>query len=274
MKNTRLILITITYYLLTITFLSAQSAHIIELSGTVELKPSGSSSFIPASLGDTVSENTLISTGFKSSALIEAGSAIIAVRPLTRLTLTEISSMASAEIINLNLQAGRVRVDVSPPAGTRASMKVSTPTATASVRGTSFEMDTRRLSVIEGKVGYSSEYGNIIFVGSGYDSAVLSDGTAADPHASVLAGYPPSAPSSYDPRSAPSIGGGGTGLFIPSPGSPGGPSGPGGNGGPSGPSNPGGPGTPGPSSPGSPSTPPGGSTGSDGDIGGINITNW
>jgi len=68
----------------------AQSGMIRELNGTVELKASGSSSFVIAKAGDQVSEDTVISTAFKSSALVAVGSALITVRPLTRLTLTEI----------------------------------------------------------------------------------------------------------------------------------------------------------------------------------------
>ena len=72
---------------------------------------------MPARIGDQVSEDTVVSTGFKSTALIEVGSALLAVRPLTRLTLTEISASAGNETLNVNLAAGRVRVDLNPPAG-------------------------------------------------------------------------------------------------------------------------------------------------------------
>ena len=56
----------------------------------------------------SLSEDTIISTGFKSSALIRAGSSVITVRPLTRLALAEIISAAGTENINVNLQAGRI----------------------------------------------------------------------------------------------------------------------------------------------------------------------
>jgi len=64
-----------------------------EFNGTVELKAPGSSSFVPAKAGDKLSQDTVISTGFKSTALVELGSSIITVRPLTRLTLTAISAV-------------------------------------------------------------------------------------------------------------------------------------------------------------------------------------
>ena len=127
--------------------LFAQSGTIREISGTVELKHAGTSDFVAASIGDRVNQDTVISTGFRSTALVEVGSTVIAVRPLTKLSLTEISSSGGAENLNVSLQTGRVRVDVNPPAGTRASMTVSGPSATASVRGTSFSFDGRNVSV-------------------------------------------------------------------------------------------------------------------------------
>ena len=192
----------------------AQQAVIRDVSGTVELKASGASSYVAANIGDSVSENTMISTGFKSTALIEAGSTLIAVRPLTRLTLMEIRSTIGSEILNLNLASGRVRVDVNPPAGTRASMGVSSPTATASVRGTSFEMDLRRIIVVEGRVDYSGKRGGLVVVDAGYDSSVLMDGKVSSPYGNILSGYRPSPPVGYDPFSASSSAGGPTALYV------------------------------------------------------------
>ena len=150
MKKPVLVLVLI--FVVTLVF--AQSGVIRELSGTVELKSSGVASFSPANVGDRVGEDTVISTGFKSTALVEAGSALIAVRPLTRLSLTELRSAAGSETLNVNLQAGRIRVDLNPPAGTRSAMSVTSPMATASVRGTSFEFDTRNVVVGYGAVNF------------------------------------------------------------------------------------------------------------------------
>ncbi|MDR2730531.1 MAG: FecR domain-containing protein [Treponema sp.] len=52
--------------------------------------------------------------------------------------MTEIQNLTELETLNVNLQTGRVRVDVKPPAGTKASTTVKGPEATASVRGTIF----------------------------------------------------------------------------------------------------------------------------------------
>jgi len=83
----------------------------------------------------------------------------------------------------MNLQSGRVRVDVNPPAGTKASLSISSPTATASVRGTSFEFDTRNLRVNSGTVIFMGKWGYQVSVQEGRTSVVTASGTAAAPQA-------------------------------------------------------------------------------------------
>jgi len=158
-----------------------QLGLITELSGTVELKLDGAENYVAAKTGDIVAMKTIVSTGFKSSALITVGSTILTVRPLTRLSLAEISSSAGQETLSVSLQAGRVRVDVKPPAGTRASMHVQSPIATASVRGTSFEFDTQSLTVLEGTVVFTGNNGEVKLVNAGGSSEILYNGMAADP---------------------------------------------------------------------------------------------
>jgi len=163
----------------------AQTAVIKDLTGTVELKPSGSPDFIPASIGAEVAQDTIISTGFKSTALLQTGSAVITVRPITRLTLTEIQASQGTENLNLSLQAGRVRVDVNPPAGSKASVGIASPTATASVRGTSFELDARNLRVYSGTVAFVGKWGYQINVQEGHAAAVGASGTAVPTQSGV-----------------------------------------------------------------------------------------
>jgi len=158
-----------------------QNGVIRELTGEVELKRSGSSAFVPASAGDAVASNTIVSTGFRSTAIIAIGSSLITVRPLTRLTLAEIQSAESSENISVNLQAGRVRVEVKPAAGTKTNLNVQSPSATASVRGTTFEMDTRNLRGIEGKVMLSGASGASVMVTGGNSSSSNIDGTVSNP---------------------------------------------------------------------------------------------
>jgi len=176
------------------TVVFAQNGVIREVSGEVELKRSGSSAFVRASAGDTVDLNTIISTGFRSTAIVAIGSSTITVRPLTRLSLREIQSTGNTETVNVNMQTGRVRVDVQPPAGTRANFTVQSPTATASVRGTSFDFDTVNLSVHEGKVVFGGNSGPATTVSSGFNTFVGTDGTAENPVEVAAAATMPSAP--------------------------------------------------------------------------------
>jgi len=158
-----------------------QNGVIRELTGEVELKKSGSAVFVPAAAGDAVSSNTVVSTGFRSAAVIVVGSSVVTVRPLTRLTLAEIQSAENTENVNIKLQTGKVRVEVKPPAGTRTNLNVQSPSTTASVRGTIFEMDTQNLNTIEGKVLLSGTYGAGVMVTGGNSSSSNIDGTVSNP---------------------------------------------------------------------------------------------
>ena len=176
------------------TVVFAQNGVIREITGEVELKRSGSSAFVRASAGDSVDLNTIISTGFRSTAVVAIGSSTITVRPLTRLSLREIQSTGNTETVNVSMQTGRVRVDVQPPAGTRANFTVQSPSATASVRGTSFDFDTVNLSVHEGKVVFGGNSGPATTVNSGFNTFVGTDGTAENPVEVTTAATIPSAP--------------------------------------------------------------------------------
>jgi len=172
----------------------SQNGRIRELTGDVEYKLEGASNFVRASAGDTIALNTLVSTGFRSTAIIEIGGTLVTVRPLTRLSLSEIQRTETSENVNVNLQSGRVRVDVNPPAGARASVRVQSPSATASVRGTSFDFDTVNLSVDEGRVIFQGNAGPAVIIDAGSSSFIVSDTTSADPANVIIAALLPPPP--------------------------------------------------------------------------------
>ncbi|MDR2952813.1 MAG: FecR family protein [Treponema sp.] len=185
----------------------AQSGVIKEMTGTVELKPAGTANFVPAVAGVQIKQDTVISTGFKSSALLEVGSALIAVRPLTRLTLTEIAAAQGTETLNVNLQTGRLRVDVKPPAGAKASLSVTSPIATASVRGTRFSFDTRNVIVHEGTVVLKGKRGYGVRLPAGSHSGVGADNTAAGAKDNASDELTPPSPTGYDEATTGTTGG-------------------------------------------------------------------
>jgi len=158
-----------------------QDAFIDQLTGAVEIRQAKEASFKAANKGDRLFKDTVISTGFKSYAIVKTGSTLITVRPLTTLTLEEIQKVEETETLNVNLQTGRIRVEVKPPAGTKAVMTVSSPTSTASVRGTGFEFDTNNLYVREGTVSFVGNSGQNVLVSAGGTSQVDQTGRASSP---------------------------------------------------------------------------------------------
>jgi hypothetical protein len=146
---------------------SDSRAIVSEIYGTVEVKAPGQTEWTTATPGQVLERAAMISTRFKSSAIIVIGNSTLQVRPLTRLSLEELISAENAEQIDVSLVTGRVRAEVNPPAGGKTDFTVRSPSATASVRGTVFEFDGRRLSVAEGRVyvSGSSQVGTYVSAG-------------------------------------------------------------------------------------------------------------
>jgi len=158
---------------------AGNTAYIKELSGTVELKAPGAA-WKTAVRGDRIVKDTIISTGFRSTALLSLGNSTLTVRPLTRLGIEELGESQGREQVALNLQTGRVRASVTPPAGGRTDFTVRSPSATASVRGTVFDLDTQNLRVREGTVRFegAAAGGRPVLVNSG-QSTWVDSGTGA-----------------------------------------------------------------------------------------------
>jgi hypothetical protein len=192
-------LFVLTMFLTAALGLFAQQGSIRNMAGTVELKPAGAAAFVTAKIGDQVAAKTIISTGFKSTAIITVGSTTIAIQALTRMSLTEIIQAQGTEKVDIQLQSGRVRVEVRPPVGTRADTSVKTPSATASVRGTIFEMDTFGLTVTEGTVAYTGNDGVVVLVQAGGASRIDPvTGRAVDPVETGAAALTPPLPAGAD----------------------------------------------------------------------------
>jgi hypothetical protein len=165
----------------------AQQGVIRDFAGTVEIKRASSAKWESARKGQIMENNTMISTGFRSTALIALGNSILTVRPLTRLTLVELSRMQDDEKVELRLQTGRVHAEVKKAEEGRTDFTVRSSAATASVRGTAFELDTRNLRVIEGTVEFSGLSGGAALIDAGHssytdeDSLSLPEGFASAP---------------------------------------------------------------------------------------------
>jgi hypothetical protein len=179
--------------------LGAQEGMIRECTGTVEIKAPGSASWIPAARGMKLGLGAVVSTSFRSTAVIVLGNSTLLVQPLTRLSLEEIQKRAGDEQVSLNLRTGRIRVNVQPPAEGRTEFTVRSPIATASVRGTVFEFDTVNLRVEEGTVLFSGDDGRNEAVAAGETSRVEEGlGRAEAPREMSIEELAPALPSGSD----------------------------------------------------------------------------
>jgi hypothetical protein len=144
----RIILTTIAIFI--VFNVHAQQARITEVKGNVEIK--SSRDWEAASVGDIIGKSMSISTGVRSSAVVAVGSSTITISPLSIVTLEELLRGENSEETTLFLRSGRLRADITPPGSTEVEFTVRSPTTTASVRGTSFTFNGRRLQVHSGSV--------------------------------------------------------------------------------------------------------------------------
>jgi hypothetical protein len=171
-------------------------AAIVDIRGTVEIKAPGASAWRAAAEGEALERETLVSTGFRSTAQIRIGNSTIQVKPLTRLSLEEIQAASEGDRVAIQLRTGRVRAEVNAASEQRRmEFTVRSPIATASVRGTVFEFDTVNLSVTEGVVQFSGSDSSVVYVGGGQSSAPdpVSGRSAAAVDITVAQAAPPPA---------------------------------------------------------------------------------
>lgn len=161
---------------------AALTATITEVAGKVECKLPGTD-WKTAKAGDVLPAGSFISTGFKSTAILKTESAMLTVKPVTRLSLEELIKSEGTSKTQMFLMTGRVKAEVTPKDGEKAEFKVKSPTATASVRGTGFEFDGQNLLVEHGAVQFESSAGMGIpqIVASGEVSTVSQTGTVTTP---------------------------------------------------------------------------------------------
>ena len=161
---------------------AALTATITEVAGKVECKLPGKD-WVAAKTGTVLPAGSLISTGFKSTAILKTESATLTVKPVTRLSLEELVKSEGTTKTQMFLMAGRVRAEVTPKDGEKAEFKIKSPTATASVRGTGFEFDGQNLFVDHGTVQLEAESGIGIpqSVSGGQFSTISQTGTVTPP---------------------------------------------------------------------------------------------
>lgn len=132
--------------------LSAQQAILVQISGKVEVRRDGDTQWIPAEENMEVTLSDTVSTGFGASATVVMGENRVILKPLSRLTLDMYLKTENSVSASLFLQVGAVKAEVDSSSDIKQNFQVQSPFSTASVRGTIFDFDGKRLSVTEGRV--------------------------------------------------------------------------------------------------------------------------
>lgn len=132
-------------------FLFAESAKITFVKGKVEVQ--NGSSWSAVTVGQELPESSVVSTGFNSEVRFQYNGTVMALGPLTRVTLEKIANTETKEVVNVFLNTGAVRTKVTHPTNKRVSQTVRNPISVASVRGTDYMFfDSGKVSCFEGAV--------------------------------------------------------------------------------------------------------------------------
>lgn len=132
----------------------ALEAKVISVTGKVEIREGRK--WIPLAKGESVEKGAVISTGYKSEAVLQVKGASFTLGAMTRVTVEDLVSSSTKDTTQLYIDSGSISADVNQNDGKRVGFKVRSPVATASVRGTSFKMNASgKLIVTKGLVSFS-----------------------------------------------------------------------------------------------------------------------
>lgn len=133
---------------------SALEAKFVSIEGKVEILEGGM--WIPVEEGDIIQERgAVISTGFKSNAVVSVKGTNFTLGPLTRITIENMVAMENKDSTQIYIDSGSLKANVSSSDGRKVGFKVRSAVATASVKGTEFKVTSSgRLSVTQGLVSF------------------------------------------------------------------------------------------------------------------------
>ncbi len=114
----------------------ALDAEVTSVTGKVEVQKG--ENWVALSVGDKISTGSVVSTGFKSEVTMKVNGSTFTLGPLTRMTVEKMLASADADNTQLYIDSGSVSAQVNHGEERRVGFKVSSPVATASVRGTDF----------------------------------------------------------------------------------------------------------------------------------------
>jgi hypothetical protein len=119
---------------MTVVSASALEATVLSTKGKVEVQKGND--WVAVKEGDTIQKGAIISTGFKSEAVLKVKESTFKLSPLTRITIEQLASTSTKDETQMYLDSGSVSFNVKKSENKRVGFKVRSPAATASVRGT------------------------------------------------------------------------------------------------------------------------------------------
>ena len=102
---------------------------VVDVIGKVE-KQYGDS-WIALKKGDVLSPGDVVSTGFKSEAVLSIGESTVTVNALTRLTVEQLYEKNKNHVSSVYLDTGSICADIKPVENKRVGFTVKTPAVTA-----------------------------------------------------------------------------------------------------------------------------------------------
>ncbi|MBN2161098.1 MAG: hypothetical protein JW807_17050 [Spirochaetes bacterium] len=126
--------------------------RVVSVKGTAAYKAGGQ--WVPLKAGAVLAVGTKISTGVRSTVVININKNLLTVNPLTIMKISDSKQTARTSTTRIGLRRGSVRAKTNEDARIKTVFKVSTPVATSSVRG------------CEHTTGYGPSFGGWIIVHS------------------------------------------------------------------------------------------------------------
>lgn len=137
----------------TVFSVSALEAQVLSVKGKVEVQQGNN--WVAVKVGDTIAKGAVISTGFKSEAILKVKESKFTLAPLTRITIEQLASTEAKDETQLYVDSGNVSFNVKKSDNKKVGFKVRSPVATASVRGTEGSLSSNGdATVLEGLVSY------------------------------------------------------------------------------------------------------------------------
>ena len=151
-------------------------AKVLSVTGQVSFRPAGGSEWKPLAKDQFLAQGDEVLTGDQSTLQLGMGRGfgnVIRIQPDAKATLT------SLDPVRVDLKAGRVFALVQN-LDKSSSFQVVTPTAMASVRGTGWDQDQKRIEVFEDIVHVTGQNGESQDVSEGFGLEIDEDGSLGD----------------------------------------------------------------------------------------------